>query len=230
MKKIILSLGAALILSSCGLNQNSDGELRATFMRGSRVAGVVPVNGLYLNNSVKKPSSAEWTSAFNIAGQSNLESFLEISQGALNKTYQGTDIFFWGQIPSEVSLDPKNVGTYVDYFKKVKKNNFKFEMEIWDEESGGLDENNKRIDLLGYAFFGRHGNSMSGDLYSAKYYESGSYEGTISLTFVDSSGLVALHGRIVEDTQRERNFQWRFMGRMDFENGVTSSVVEIGVL
>ena len=226
MKKIILGLGVALLLSSCALNSNSDDELRPSFMRGSRTIGVVPANGLYIDNSIKKPSSAEWTYSFSISSQQNLESFLELSSGTLNLTYKKTELFFWGQFPSEGRLDPQNVGSYANYFNQIKKKSFQFEMEIWDELAGNL-QNDKRIDLLGYAFFGRHGNNMSGELYNISYQTSGTYEGVISLTLLDSSGLVSLHGRISHDSQRN-NFQWRFSGRMDFENSSSSPTMELG--
>jgi hypothetical protein len=189
----------ALYISGCGLN-SSEGTMKAN-LRGSRSGNVLADGKKAIDLSISRPSTQ-----FRLNPNYNgVNSFLSIAEGTAvtvpSYLYNNDqfNIFFWGDLRSASSstLQIGNISSEQQYFSNLDKNNFQFEISIWDYYTGTINSTTKeKYDYLGYAYFG---SSKAGSLSGQAYRNNGS-SATIGVKFTDSLGDVIIEGDIVRNS------------------------------
>lgn len=205
--KIVLLIGA-LALSGCGLNSTDDGTLVAGQARGSRTGNITVggSNQLAIDSAVPKPAASEWAEVK--MQKMNLEKFLSVAEGKSVTipldSYNSAGAYFWGQFESTdgTGIRLGDRASEENFFKNLNKNKFNFEMQIWDKFTNGTTSDGKKVDYLGYAFFGRSTGKSAGELISATSGDTNDGRLKFVLQFRDTLGDVYLIGEVNRSTRQ----------------------------
>lgn len=226
--KVLIILGLSFGLSACGLNNSSDDTLVANQLRGSRTGNVAAFNNKKaIDLNISKPSSSVWGE---LSGtRQALEGFLSIAEGqniTLGSNITNIGLYFWGSLKStKTKLNLGSRSSVDEYFNSLDQKNFQFELEIWDNYTGGTDSNGNKIDYLGYAYMGRSSSTQVGSL-SGFGYQDTSYGPYVGVKFTDSLGDIIVEGQI---TVNSSNVNGSLMdGKVSYRSKYNSQAAVLG--